>query len=293
MSKQLIDDAVLDTDWFLELPPKFKALYFMLRLTCSGVGFRSLGWRKLSNDLGETVSREEFDKHFHKLVAWLGPDEIWIHGRVAEQYKVLSPSNKAHVNMAWQVVEKTAGFQLSREAQEVVLACSRVLGLSNDTQSALVRESSDSQATVGGGSADPNITITTNNNKSTQGGAGETNSIPPEEPFHASQPNPTPLEHELLPEIQGEYSEAALQRMLTVIPGAQKAWLVMYPDGQWIREQASLASTFLDTSPNHHAHRKPWGQWFGGWLHRGWKNRGQSPPGRGTADKVPDYSQLT
>ena len=276
MSKHLIDNGVLDTDWFLGLPPKLKALFFVLRLTCSGVGFRKMGFKKLSGDIGEEITREEFDKHFHGHAAWIGENEIWLHDRIVEQYKELSPKNLAHLNMARQVVERTLGLPLSPEAQRVVDDCSMVIRLSAESPSTVDRQSPDSRLRVVRGSSDPNITITSNNKDSSslEGGVGETNAdASTEPPPEASPPG-------IVPALEGEYTPAARALLEQVSHAAQEAWLISYPDGDWIRKEIHKHIGHKETNIDRNPHRSP-GAKIGTWLGVGWKIREQarSPPG--------------
>ncbi len=325
MSKALIDNAVIDTDWFQELPCKYKTLYFVLRLTCSGVGFRTIGFRKLSQELGAEYSREEFNLHCGRFFTWVGDDEIWIYGRIAEQYGKLSPGNSAHVNMARQVIEKTADRVLSAEARAAADRCALVVKaaecgltveqLSTECLPTVKGESIESQATVGGGSSDPNITITIKNSSSSEGGVGETKAPASSDSFGQAafvekirrseqdlalelimgdEPPPLPGPPGIIPALEGDYTAAARSLLEQVSHAAQEAWLGAFPDAAWIRQEIHKHVGHKATNVDRNPGRSP-GAKIGSWLGVGWKIREQSRNPLGWANKTPelDLSKIT
>jgi hypothetical protein len=104
--KRFTDTGKWDDDWFLGLPLRFKVAWEYLRDTCDGgSGLKQVSFVRMSRDIGEEITREEFDFYFAEKIHWVNHDTIWIHGYLKEQFKKLAPKNKAHVNMAKRLVE--------------------------------------------------------------------------------------------------------------------------------------------------------------------------------------------
>lgn len=119
MAHRLTDTTKWDDDWFLSLPPKLKCLWWYLTDTCDGAGLKKVSLRKFSENIGETITREEIDKHFASRVHWVNDELLWIHGFIKAQYKKLTPHNRAHVNIAHLAIRNVSGQTLSLKAQGV------------------------------------------------------------------------------------------------------------------------------------------------------------------------------
>ncbi|MDX9730220.1 MAG: hypothetical protein RBT63_00480 [Bdellovibrionales bacterium] len=112
MANIYTDTDKWEDDWFLSLSPKMKCAWLYLCDTVKGCGERKISFRKISHDIGEPISREEFDKVFSGRVFWLGEGEVWIPGTLSRIYKTLSIRVPAHINAARKIVRLTEGLQL-------------------------------------------------------------------------------------------------------------------------------------------------------------------------------------
>ncbi|HEY8272123.1 MAG TPA: hypothetical protein VIG33_14630 [Pseudobdellovibrionaceae bacterium] len=130
MAKRFTNTDKWDDDWFLELPPLMKCVWEYLRDKCDGgTGFAKVSFTRMSRDIKGKVTREAFDKHFSERVHWINEDRLWVIGYLFEQFKNLSSTNKAHINMAKKVlaeVEKDA-VQMNTKAQSAVVKLSTLL----------------------------------------------------------------------------------------------------------------------------------------------------------------------
>jgi len=108
-----------EDDWFLKLSPKMKCAWQYLCDTVNGCGDRRISLTKFSNDIGEGITREEFDQCFTGRVFWIDEDIIWVPGTLKRIYKTLSPKVPAHVNAARKVLRITEGLKLSDRGLKV------------------------------------------------------------------------------------------------------------------------------------------------------------------------------
>lgn len=105
MAKRFTDTEKWSDDWFLDLPPLMKCVWEYLRDNCDGgTGVIKISFKKMSRDIKGEVTRETFDAYFHDRIHWISSDVLWIPGYLMAQFKQLSPTNKAHLNMARKVV---------------------------------------------------------------------------------------------------------------------------------------------------------------------------------------------
>lgn len=127
---------------------------------------KKISFKKMSDFIGETVTRADFDRYFADRIHWYSEDQLWICGYMKEQYKTLSSKNKAHVNMAKQVVTAIGDQLLSKRAASFF-----------DPLKTLIRQSDDHQSTLDRGSEDPQERDIGNRKKETgknvfEGGVG-------------------------------------------------------------------------------------------------------------------------
>lgn len=164
-----------------------KCVRAWLRDFCEGTGVKKISFGKLTREIGEEITREEFDRYFGSKVHWIDEETIWVFGHIKEQQRVLSPRNAAHVNiakLAIQTIEAhcpAEGQDLSPAAQSVFEELKRVVRASREDHSTSVLSSPDHHLTVVRGSDDSNSNIEGNiKNSSEEGGVGETK--PPPDP---------------------------------------------------------------------------------------------------------------
>lgn len=144
MAKRFTDTDKWSDDWFLALSPVMKCVWEYLRDNCDGgTGFMKISFIRMSRDIGAEITREEFDVNFCDRVHWVNHETIWIHGYLSAQFKKMSATNKAHLNMAKKVVQTVEGQNLSDRAQKNLMI------LMN-----LVRPSIDPLSTLEGGSVE-------------------------------------------------------------------------------------------------------------------------------------------
>jgi hypothetical protein len=167
-----------DDDWYLELPLKFKVAWSYLCDTCDGgTGFKKISFLKLSRDVGESITREEFDHHFGDRVHWVNEETIWIHGYIKEQFRKLAVKNKAHVNMIKNLISLLEGQSFSKKAQKSFDDLLKFLNEYEVYLLTLAGESSDPLPTLGVGPGGLNRKQETGNRKQEtgkeEGGSGE------------------------------------------------------------------------------------------------------------------------
>lgn len=105
MAKRFTDTDKWADDWFLDLPPLMKCVWEYLRDNCDGgTGTIKISFKKMSRDIKGEVTRDAFDIYFADRVHWISADVLWIPGYLMAQFKKLSSSNKAHINMAKKVI---------------------------------------------------------------------------------------------------------------------------------------------------------------------------------------------
>jgi hypothetical protein len=118
MDQRLSDRNKWNDDWFLTLPPTMKCAWEYILDNCKGgSGFLKMSFRKMSDLIGAEITRESFDEHLGSRIHWVSEDTIWIAGFIKNQFKRLSPNNRAHVNMARIIVETIGDQQLSERSQ--------------------------------------------------------------------------------------------------------------------------------------------------------------------------------
>jgi hypothetical protein len=178
VAKRFTNTNKWDDDWFLSLPPLYKAAWQYLCDTCEGgTGIKKISFRKMSNDVGGEITLEEFDRHFGDRIHWVNEETIWIHGFIKEQFKKLSVNNKAHVNMAKNVIGLLDGQALSDKSKKSLDALITFVQQSFDPRPTLDRPSLDHDQSVIGN----RIQDTGNRKQETgkeEGGVGETNPDP-------------------------------------------------------------------------------------------------------------------
>lgn len=146
MAKRFTDTDKWDDDWFLDLPPVMKCAWEYLRDNCDGgTGFMKVSFRKISGLIKGEVSREDFDRYFGDRIHWISAERIWIPGFLKAQFKKLSHTNKAHLNMARRVVAELQGQELSERARQHFETLSTLIRLSEDPQGTLHGPSPEGQ----------------------------------------------------------------------------------------------------------------------------------------------------
>ena len=145
MAKRFTDTTKWDDDWFLKLKPRLKCAWSWLCDTCDGVGFKKVSFSKMTAEIGEEVTREEFDEHFGSRIMWLSEDTLWIFGFIKAQHKTLSPKNRAQVNMAKLVLRTIHGIPVPEKASTLVDCLSELSRASDESLPSLARESDEAQ----------------------------------------------------------------------------------------------------------------------------------------------------
>lgn len=129
IAKRFTNTDKWDDDWFLDLPPIMKCVWEYLRDNCDGgTGFMKISFTRMSRDIKGEVSRELFDSSFSERVHWFKADELWLPGYLFEQFKNLSPTNKAHVNMARKVIT-AVGLDMTNMNAKTRIALSKLIDL--------------------------------------------------------------------------------------------------------------------------------------------------------------------
>lgn len=170
MAKRFTDTKKWDDDWFLGLPPKFKCAWWWLCDHCDGVGIQKISITKLTNEIGESVTREEFERHFADRVHWIKDDTLWIPGFIKAQYKALSPGNRAHMNIAMLAIRELQGQALIGKAQIVYESLLNFVQQSLEVRPTPARPSGESRA----GDIGKDIKVIGNRKQETgKGGVGE------------------------------------------------------------------------------------------------------------------------
>lgn len=145
MAKRFTNTNKWDDDWYLDLPPKYKCAWEYLCDTCEGgSGIKKISFRKMSHDIGEKISREDFDHHFAERIVWLTPDVVWVHGYIREQFPKLSTKNRTYVLMVRKLLSDLRGIEFGGKARK-----------SFEALEMFIRESEDPRQTLGRGSSDP------------------------------------------------------------------------------------------------------------------------------------------
>lgn len=190
MRKRLTSPNKWDDDWYLELPPKYKCVWEYICNTCDGgTGFKKISFKKISDLIGDKVDREEFDRYIGDRVHWVNHEVIWVYRYLAEQFKELKPTIRAHVNMAKLVIKTLSSQPLSDKASKVYEMLEDVLRQSPDSHPTVTRESPDSQVTVIG-NREQGIG-NREQGKISEGGVGETIAAPVLDP---TLPTPAQVE---------------------------------------------------------------------------------------------------
>lgn len=188
MSKRLTDTTKWDDDWFLSLPPRYKCVWEYMRDTCGGTGIKKVSLKKFTDNVGEVITLEEFNRHFEGRIHWINEETVWIHGFLKAQYKTLSAKNQAHVNIAKLIIREVSNQVLSVKAQAVFDQLISLVKESSDPHASLARPSDEAQAGLIGN----RIKDKGKRKYSSKGGVGENktrNEYPPEfEEFWKSYP---------------------------------------------------------------------------------------------------------
>jgi hypothetical protein len=145
--KRLTDVSKWDDDWYLDLPPRMKCAWEILENTCEGTGFKKISFGKLSRDVGEKVTREDFDKYYSDRIHWIDSETVWVFSYIATQYKELSPKNAAHLNIARLVVKELSGQSLSDRARKIFVKIENLFRESPDPNQSIGRGSGESRPT--------------------------------------------------------------------------------------------------------------------------------------------------
>lgn len=117
---------------------------------------------------------------------------------------------------------------------------------------------------------------------------GRTNELVVSNETTSPQPASRPLENKTtgsIPELSGPNHDPLLS---TVTHSAQKAWLVAYPDAEWIRQEILKAAAWIEENPKRRP--KDVRRFLGRWLSRGWEQHRKTVPtnrsGQSNARKV-------
>lgn len=146
MAKRFTDTTKWDDDWFLSLSPAMKCVWGYLCDNCDGgTGLMKLSFKKMSILVGIDTNRADLALHLDNRIHWVSDDIIWIPAYLNAQFKHMSPSNKAHVNMAKKVVATVAGQEMSARGKVYLDALQELL---IDPLSTLYRPSTEGQETL-------------------------------------------------------------------------------------------------------------------------------------------------
>lgn len=112
MANRYTDLDKWDDDWFLSLSPVMKCVWNYLCDNVKGCGELKISFKKLSDCIGETIDRADFDRVLEGRVIWIEEDVVWVPGTLARIYKKLS-AVPAHINAAKKIIRMTEGISLS------------------------------------------------------------------------------------------------------------------------------------------------------------------------------------
>jgi hypothetical protein len=249
MDQRLSDRNKWNDDWFLTLPPTMKCAWEYILDNCKGgSGFLKMSFRKMSDLIGAEITRESFDEHLGSRIHWVSEDTIWIAGFIKNQFKRLSPNNRAHVNMARIIVETIGDQQLSERSQRYFDEIKAVYLQTLAPDENKHEESIDNQERVNRPSTEGRETCIGNRvkgignrekGKGKEEGSGEKETIqptePPTEPRTEPRPESPPPSR---PPKEPTYFDRASALYREVFPGtttgtnAKKRWAeqVRHPD---------------------------------------------------------------
>jgi hypothetical protein len=120
MAMRYTDTTKWDDDWFLGLSPRFKCAWSWLCDKYDGAGFVKVSFKKLTDEIGEEITRDAFNAAFAERVVWIKSDVVWVFGAIKAQHKKgLSRRNNAHMNIARMAVRELSSIQLPIKAISV------------------------------------------------------------------------------------------------------------------------------------------------------------------------------
>lgn len=149
LAQRWTDTDKWDDDWFLDLPPLFKAVWEYVRDRCDGgTGFLKISFRRMSTDIGDEITRADFDRYLGTRIEWIGHETIWIPAFLEAQFRRLNHKNKAHVNMAKKILETVEPGSLTERSQKYLDRLSTIVRLSTESQQRVEPQSSEGQQTL-------------------------------------------------------------------------------------------------------------------------------------------------
>jgi hypothetical protein len=208
-----------DDDFYLGLPPRLKVAWDYITLHCDGTGQVKVSFQKLSNMIGESVTRDDFIERFGRRIHWISDDRIWIVGFIRFFYRKLSPANKAHRNVVAKLIRESSDWGLSPENRAYIDGLAAIFSPENMTVSSEVGSVSGEKVTFS-----PRL-IRNEKEKENEkdlciqeGGVGETNNPPPD-----CDASPAAV-HVIVPEIiTDEISRPILERFIPAV--VQEQWV--------------------------------------------------------------------
>jgi hypothetical protein len=96
MSKRFIDSSLFEKRWFRKLPSNIKLFYFYMLTKCDHAGMYDFDLELAEFQIGESIKKQEIDKHLKEHIQFIKSDKIWIKGYVDFQYGILKDTNNAH-----------------------------------------------------------------------------------------------------------------------------------------------------------------------------------------------------
>lgn len=248
MANRYTDTNKWDDDWYLSLPPKMKCAWQYLCDRCDGGGFKKLSFARMSGEVGEKITREEFDQHFAGRVCWINESTCWLIGFFRFHCKNPSVKNNGHRNTARMILRLTTGINLPPQGMAMIESLSDFSSPENpDPPPKVSRGSDEPQATVYG------YRIEDNGKKRERGGVGE------RESFDAT---PLNLDQEVA------HVKLAIRRFGRDQSSTARAWL---GDGRWDWVECAGGWRELCAAPPDH--------WLDLRIRRAITGGGRAPPG--------------
>lgn len=105
-----------DDDWYLGLPPRLKVAWDYICDTCiDGTGIRTLSFKKLSDQVGEPVTKSDLQESFGERLYWISDDKFWITGLIKFRYPNLNPVNDIHKRIVAKIVRTASDWNLPQK----------------------------------------------------------------------------------------------------------------------------------------------------------------------------------